>query len=88
MSSLKSGSRRPDSQRGRAGGRRDAAVVEAVLTDALPEADALHLVGRLSGERRLQLGPLGAHFLVLGFDVILAVLAFVLDTRKKKANAL
>lgn len=57
--------------------------MEAVLTQTLPQAGevagALRLVGCLPGERRLQLGPLGAHLLVLGLDVVLAVLALVLQ---------
>lgn len=74
---------RDHSQRGGAGRRGHAPVVEAILTQTLPQAAAvaaaLHLVGRFAGERRLQLGPLGAHLLVLGLDVILAVLALVLQ---------
>lgn len=70
------------SQWGGAGGRGHAPIVEAVLTQSLPQAAtaaALHLVGRFPGKRRLQLSPLGAHLLVLGLDVILAVLALVLQ---------
>lgn len=75
---------RDHSQRGSAGRRGHAPVVEAVLTQTLPQAAAvaaaLYLVGCFPGERRLQLSPLGAHLLVLGLDVILAVLALVLQT--------
>lgn len=70
------------SQRGGAGGRGHAAVVEPVLTQTPPQAadGPFHLAGSFPGEGGLQLGPLGAHLLVLGLDVILAVLALELGT--------
>lgn len=52
--------------------------MEAVLTQTLSQTAALHLVGGFSRKRRLQLGPLRAHLLILGFNVILAVLALIL----------
>lgn len=61
-----------------AGGWGHAAVVEAVLTQTISQAAALHLVGSFPRERWLQLCPLRAHLLILGLNVILAVLALIL----------
>lgn len=71
------------SQGGGAGRRGHAAVVESLLTQTLPQAAAatFHLIGSLSRKGRLQLCPLGAHLLILGLDVVLAVLALKLEQR-------
>ena len=58
--------------------------MEARLTQSLLQAGAstFDLPLNLAGEAGLQLGPLGTHLLVLGLDVVLAVLALVLQREK------
>lgn len=79
--------RRPQSkhsQWGGAGWWRHAAVVESIVTQTLSQAAAaFHLIGSFSRKGGLQLCPLWAHLLILGLDVILAVLALKLQQTKQ-----
>lgn len=80
--------RRPSSwylQGGGAGRRRHPPVVKPVLTQTLPQTRPLPLQpgGGFSREGGLQLGSLGAHLLVLSFDVVLTELTLVLRTDRQ-----
>lgn len=59
--------------------------MESILAQALSQAAAaaFHLIGNFTRKRGLQLCPLGAHLLILGLDVVLAVLALKLYQTKR-----
>lgn len=66
------------SQWGGTGRWRHATIVESIMTQTLSKATSLQLVRNLSRKRWLQLRPLWAHLLILGLNVVLAVLALIL----------